>query len=170
MKTCEEFEGLLDQWADDEISASDRARLEAHVAGCAECRKMMSHLEEITGDCVRLAACAEQIAAGVQARRTSIWYRGEWKAAAAILIVVTLTWSLRPGREHARPAQERTTIVQANVPRDVIRVADAGDIVLNHPSHELAVEFESKQPDVRIVWLYTPVPETVNAPTSAPKS
>jgi ferric-dicitrate binding protein FerR (iron transport regulator) len=170
MKSCEEFEVLLNAWMDDEISDFDRNRLRQHLEGCTACMATFTQMERVKNDCLALAACAERIASESKRPKKMPAIMGQWRAAAAILVVATLAWSLRPQRDAVHHAADTQPIVQAEPPRRVIQLADASDVVLNHPSHEMAVEFESKHADVKIVWLYAPVPEAVNSPTSAPQS
>ena len=44
---CADFYELLSALADGELPAADRARVEAHAAGCAECRKLLERFRKL---------------------------------------------------------------------------------------------------------------------------
>jgi hypothetical protein len=171
MKRCAEYEAMTEAWLDGELGGEGMDALRAHAAGCGACGASLKRAIQLKGDMRSLARCAEQIATVPIEHQRRLHHLSGWKIAAAILIAVTIAWAYRPVGRGDRPETERGPVVQAEKSCEVIQVADAGDIVLDHPSHEMAVQFESKRSDVKIVWLYSPIQEKASSPpTSAPRS
>ena len=49
MNHCIEISPLLDEYLDDSIDAAGRARVEAHLAGCADCQRELAAIRNIAG-------------------------------------------------------------------------------------------------------------------------
>lgn len=169
MSSCDEIQGLIAA-LDDEIHEADLEGLLVHVGECGSCRAQYERACRLGDDMRSLAQCADRIAAGPQVYRAWRLVSAS-RIAAAIFVAVTLVLAARFFRQP--PDMPQQALVQAPIHEDrpVMQVADASEILLAHPSHEMAVQFESKRSDVRIVWLYSPIPEKANAaPTTAPQS
>lgn len=52
--THDEFTDRLSEYIDDELAAFDRARVDEHLAGCAECRAVLDDLRTVIGVANRL--------------------------------------------------------------------------------------------------------------------
>lgn len=48
-KECEELGPVISAYVDGELSDDERARVEAHVENCPECRELLGELEKATG-------------------------------------------------------------------------------------------------------------------------
>jgi putative zinc finger protein len=51
----DEFTGRLSDYLDDEVDPSERARIDAHLRGCASCRTIVRELQEVRSRAVALA-------------------------------------------------------------------------------------------------------------------
>ena len=170
MRTCSEYEEMIEAWLDGALGGDQLDELRAHAARCEACGASFAGAARLKGDLGSLAECAERIAAGTPAKM-KIQLTAVWRVAAAVLIAVGLIWGAKTWRGNVREGPVQVAEKPSAQDREVIRVADADGIVVSHASHEFAVQFETRRPDVKIVWLYTPVENPAEAaPTTLPSS
>jgi len=88
-------EGTIHAWLDGELSVDDAAALEAHVAGCAECRAAVAEARGIIAASSRIVSALDVVPGGVipaAAARTRPWYAStQLRAAATVLFVAGAT-------------------------------------------------------------------------------
>ena len=112
---CEHYETALGDSVDGTIDAATAADLQAHLAGCSECRALADDLRAITTAARMLerheppARTWHRISAAVEADRQargSAWW--SWRplaAAAAVLLMLSATWvMLRPSAQPSTAA------------------------------------------------------------------
>jgi hypothetical protein len=104
--TCEQFEERLADYMEGEITAAERAQMEAHAASCAACGALLSDLQRIVAEAAELPEIAPPAAvwSGIESRistaivpiathRRSIpLVRALTAAAAMILLTATATY------------------------------------------------------------------------------
>ena len=123
---CETHEAALNDSVDGTIDAATATALEAHLAGCAQCRAMADDFRAIRAAARTLerhvppARTWHRIADGVEADRRPrgfTWF--SWRplaAAAAILLMLSATWlMLRPSPQPV-PAATAATTTQPSSP------------------------------------------------------
>jgi anti-sigma factor RsiW len=147
--SCKRFERLGPAWAAGDLSPRERARLERHLAGCADCRRQAEALRRATA--LARQALAEpgelgeaewtRIRAALPhpARRPSWrWGLVALSAAAAALLLVVGLWFL-PG-----PATDGGADGQLGPP--------AGEQLAAVDRFEM--RFATPDPKVKIVWVF----------------
>lgn len=130
--TCAEFDARLDDLLDGELTAADRAGMEAHRAGCPACAALHADLEALQA---RARLAPREVAPGPRVwdavrgatlgRRTSLFavraspirVRPQALAAAALALVVLSSagtaWILREGSERRTANSEQRTLALA---------------------------------------------------------
>lgn len=111
---CDLIRVSLGAYALDALDRAERASIEAHLAGCQDCRRELAQLNETVGLLARVplreveraglvATDQSEGARSQQIRRTRIWRTGMAAAvvAAVAAAVVALAW---PGRGHHPPS------------------------------------------------------------------
>lgn len=84
-------EGMIHTWLDGELSQEEAATLEAHVAGCDQCRAAVAEARGFIAASSRIVGALDNVPSGVipvakPAKR--MWYSSpQFRAAAAVLIV-----------------------------------------------------------------------------------
>jgi hypothetical protein len=87
-------EGMIHTWLDGELPADEAAALEAHVAGCAECKAAVAEARGFIAASSRIAGALDNVPAGVipiakpAAPVKRVWYSSpQFRAAAAVIVV-----------------------------------------------------------------------------------
>lgn len=145
MSTSDTFTDRLSDYLDDEVGAAERASIEAHLAGCADCRATLDSLRAVMARAARLEDSAPEVdlwpgvAARIQpaarrAARVSPFRRAlsaqrftftlpQLAAASLALMVLSggLVWMARSGD----PRADFQPISAEAVPGDVVAMAPA---------------------------------------------
>jgi hypothetical protein len=135
MRTCQDVEPRLSEFADDDLGPAERADVSAHLATCADCSTLLADLVRIRDAATRLdsieppshvwTSIAGQLPRGLAAgtrgddgvvRRASPRRLLPWAAAAALTVTALGAYAI----SHRRP--EVTTIAAAD--RDRQRLAE----------------------------------------------
>lgn len=117
---CEHYEAALNDSVDGTVDAASAAALEAHLAGCAQCRALADDFRAIRAAARTLERHVppprtwHRIAEAVEADRRSRGFAWlSWRplaAAAAILLMLSATWlMLRPATEPLPAATAKAT-------------------------------------------------------------
>lgn len=129
-------EGTIHAWLDGALSADEARAIEAHVAGCAECTaavaeargllaassRILSALDAVPGGVLPvadpLAAAGERV---VPIGRRSPWRSPGWRAAAAIVLVGSVSWLVT---RSTRRADVATTASEVSAAPEVMTMMD----------------------------------------------
>jgi anti-sigma factor RsiW len=155
-----ELRDLLPDFLHDRLEAADRGMVEAHLAGCADCRAELGLLRELRGTLRRAPAVdVSAIMAAIPAYRAPARRRWTgWHAAAAVTLIAVGGTSVaianRVGSEPAGQVAPRVTPVEsgattparpdsypivAEVPAGTTRAAMTSTPAASPASRELAV-------------------------------
>jgi len=120
MAACKDVQAGLDRYLDNEMAAGERPALEAHLAGCPECRTML--VERRTAMSL-LAQWADSGAGARPARRSvAVWLRLA-AAAAAVALAASLALEYagreRPAVVPAAPAPAKSRLVMRTLDQGV---------------------------------------------------
>lgn len=110
-------EGTIHAWLDGALSADEGRTIEAHLAECADCRAAVIEARGLIAGSTRILLALDSVPAGVlpaaaapivgqepvAIRRTPLWRSTSWRAAAAIVLVGSVSW----------------LVTQSNAPADV---------------------------------------------------
>lgn len=113
---CSEYEILISAYADGELDASEKARVEAHIGQCGDCKRLydetvyLQHkVTDALAECLDVPDLMQAINAQIlpkpRLRLTWAW------AAAMIVLFAVLTYSVRQPHHDAKPTQ-RVVVVQ----------------------------------------------------------
>jgi hypothetical protein len=82
-------EGTIHSWLDGALSADEAARVQAHVAECAQCASAVAEARGFIAASSRILTALDHVPRGVVPAAPPVkWYnRVEWRAAAAVLVV-----------------------------------------------------------------------------------
>ncbi len=170
-RTCEETRLRLDDWLDDCLDPAVQAEVDEHLAECPRCFRIFDSHRMIEGDLTALGAAADKLAdASAQVPlRSRSWWRTAVGVAAVVAILVTAgivtvgsrgTGNSDPqfakqtltGTDSARNGQPRATGNKNSIEHsNVFAVAITGN------DHRMAVEMESNNPRIHVVWFYNQV-------------
>ena len=80
-------EGTIHSWLDGALSAEEAARVEAHVAECAQCEAAVAEARGYIAASSRILTALDHVPRGVMPAVTPVkWYnRAAWRAAAAVV-------------------------------------------------------------------------------------
>ncbi|HOX47160.1 MAG TPA: zf-HC2 domain-containing protein [Myxococcota bacterium] len=149
--SCQRFERLGPAWAAGDLSARQRARLERHLAECADCRARVAALQAATAETRQSLAQAPELSAeewrrvqaaleAPAARPARVWaWAGLAAAAAALLLALGLWFLPNPG-----PAADGGDDGRLG-PAPAERVAAVDRFELR---------FATSDPKVKIVWVF----------------
>ena len=73
--TCQELVELVTDYLDDALPRAERARFEAHIAACANCREYLAQFEQT----VELTGTLREDDLDPVARDTLLAHFGEWR-------------------------------------------------------------------------------------------
>jgi hypothetical protein len=159
---------LLNAWLDGELESSDRTVLEAHLAGCGDCRAAADALRLQDADLVRALApgrpAAQAVARRAIDRLTAEMHRERgprrWislaaAAAAGFLLAVGLLRPWRAPRENAAVRIDRTSPLEASVPPPFARLALATGLT--------EVCLPDDAPKGPIAWYGCPTSSTIDS-------
>jgi len=136
-RECDKLAGELSALIDGELTAARRAEMEAHVAGCADCRTRVTELQKLAEGIAALpkAQPPPEFLAGVRRRianrdrrpEAPEWVRMVWspwvglpvKVAAIIAILVGLAALFTPGNSARLKRKPAVEVAQANKPAEV---------------------------------------------------
>ncbi|MFH1417919.1 MAG: zf-HC2 domain-containing protein [Planctomycetota bacterium] len=172
---CQETRLRLDDWLDNLLDPVVRAAVDDHLAECPACYRVFDRHRMIEGDLLALGAAAERIAdAGTRTPfRSRSWWRSAIGVAAVVAILVTVGFvtigSRGTGNRDRRIAREPSAgLDSTGVARLHTRGADEPIVRPNvfavaTGDRRMAVEMESSNPRIHVVWFYDQV-----LPTEAP--
>lgn len=179
MTLCEQAAEWIDAWFDDVLSDEDAARLASHCEACEACRRARDQARRLRDDMAQLAAAAGRMCSDpypITTARASAFGKKRtrqawmWRIAAVLVLATTISigWRWWPA-DSTSPSSVVVVEPSRNNAPAVLELADAEGIVLRHPSHEMAVQYTTRNPAVQIVWLYAPLPDaSERSTTSAP--
>lgn len=163
VRICHEIRSLMADWLDGELSATLNARVDEHLAGCADCHAAFSTMRALGDDLSMLGRAADRIAetAAIGAGRSGQWRRPWVRAAAIVLMVASGIYfaGTRLPRPHADSLVARTTghRIDARAAFNETTVVPEGEC---RAEGRTAVAIATDNPRVRIVWLYENTNET----------
>ena len=99
-------EGTIHAWLDGALSANEGRAIEAHLAECADCRAAVVEARGLIAGSTRILLALDSVPGGVlpaaavpvagrepaAIRRTPLWRSVGWRAAAAIVLVGSVSW------------------------------------------------------------------------------
>ncbi len=168
---CELTRSRLDDWLDDLLDPNVQAEVDEHLAKCPACAQFFDRHRGIEDDLLALAAAADRLAdasAHPRVRGHTGWRKAVGIAAVVAILVtagiVTVgsrgtgdnnrqvagpppTGTDGAGLEEPRATQNQNPIEHSNV----FAVATTGN------DHRMAVEMESNNPRIHVVWFYNQV-------------
>ncbi len=164
MMGCEKTRIRLDDWLDGLLDESARGEVNDHLAFCDECRALFKRQLDLQGDLVELGALADRIATG-ESRTAS---RRSWRvgrvaatAAAAIMLVWAGTHFARSWRIAQEPGRGESPVLpiaasEQPLPLGDLMVSriDANQISIKGGPECVAVNVQTSNPKIQIVWLY----------------
>ena len=181
MRDCPnvEMRELLPDLMSGRISASDRGRVEAHLATCAECRAELALLESVRASAKTPAIDVDAIArkvvvassAGASARRATATRLRYWRIAAAFmgLTVAGLTARKLADSEHPTSYATRDTNPPAHSSvKPPQHPATAGAASIDVPADTRDLSTEELQQLLNSLQNMDAVPETEPAPLVTP--
>ena len=120
---CENYEGRLIRYADNDLSAADAARVAAHLSGCPACTESLARLTAIHSLLVGLApsdsdkveASRERVFRRFRVRAASPARRFPWRLAAPMLAaaaaaLLLIAWPTLSAREPLPTEAERALL------------------------------------------------------------
>lgn len=164
MLGCEKNRVRLDDWLDGLLDESARGEVNDHLAFCDDCRALFKRHLDLQGDLVELGALGDEIATGESrsASRRS-WRFGRFAAtvAAAVILIGTgtlLTRSMWSAREPGSAENPVPSIAASDQPLPLgdlmVSRIDANRISLKGGPECVAVNVQTSNPKIQIVWLY----------------
>ena len=125
-------EGTIHAWLDGALSAADASAIEAHVTTCATCAAVVREARGLIAASSRILSALDSVPGGVlpavppgvesggeraTVRRASVWRSPGWRAAAAIVVVGTVSWlATRPGGPSGVATERAATAAQVAAP------------------------------------------------------
>jgi hypothetical protein len=140
-------EGTIHAWLDGELSADEAARIEAHIASCAECAEHVAEARGLIAASSRIASALDVTPSGVipafGARKKSVrrWWMGS--AVAATLVVAVGTMLVRNGRIETaanKPVSDSGANVAAPSVNDVAKAGVAESAAVSPQVHRVEAE------------------------------
>ena len=103
-------EGTIHSWLDGALSADEAARVQTHVAECAQCAAAVAEARGFIAASSRILTALDHVPRGVLPAAPLVkWYnRVEWRAAAAVLVVAVGSLVVVRNSERASVAAPRT--------------------------------------------------------------
>ncbi len=151
---CERARNLIHAELDGEINAEQQGALQAHVETCESCRVLRAQFKAMVEGFEWLAEESETVPQTAPAEPTIIrlpWVRraAGFAVAAAAVIALLVAWPFGGSSEHTRlvSSHESTTDQPGGSRFEFELLGESFDTYL-------AVEQESSDPHVHIVWLY----------------
>ena len=177
---CSDFEQLIALYVEEDLSGSERGRVEAHLRECSSCWDLAEDLKESQAvfksirqdipDATALSSLRERVLSEVSGLEPRTWFErlifgGRRKAALASIAVVLIGASVlrmtRPtgaagvvrnpdAHRQSPPLAVLATPPQEEVTKSVPAPAPA--VVTEEPK-QVAIKFVTDDPDVIIYWL-----------------
>ena len=138
MAACKDVQAGLDRYLDNEMAAEERPAVEAHLAGCPECRTALVERRAAMGLLAQWAASGAETRGRAPIRSAAGWLRLT-AAAAALALAASVAWQY---------AGKEPPVVPAAVPAKpklVMRTLDQGVTI---------VRGEAGEPDELIVEAF----------------
>lgn len=148
---CERARNLIHAELDGEINAEQQGALQAHVETCESCRALQAQFKAMAEGFEWLAEESETVPQTAPAIIRLSWARrvGGAATAAAAVIALLVAWPFGGSSEHTRfVSSDESTTDQPGGSRFEF------ELVGESFEKYLAVEQESSDPHVHIVWLY----------------
>ncbi len=159
---CNEIRLLFDDRLDDVLDASSKERFEDHLLECTSCCEAFDRLRELSDDLATLGDVADRIAepGAVSPPVARRWFMnpGRWRrgVAAAAIVVIGLSLTLSEMRRYEMtPAPVPTNPPSSGFAEKTPTGEPSFSIAT--PKDKLAVQCESSNPRIHIVWLYDEV-------------
>ncbi|MBE7507400.1 MAG: zf-HC2 domain-containing protein [Planctomycetia bacterium] len=164
MMGCEKTRIRLDDWLDGLLDESARGEVNDHLAFCDECRARFKRHVDLQGDLVELGVLADRIATGESRIASSrSWRVGRVAvtAAAAVMLVWAGTHFARSWRIAQEPGSVESPVLtvaasEQPLPLGDLMVSriDATQISIKGGPECVAVNVQTSNPKIQIVWLY----------------
>lgn len=162
MMGCEKTRIRLDDWLDGLLDENARGEVNDHLAFCESCRALFKQHLDLQSDLAELGSVADRIAANGSGAATGRHWRGlRVIAAAAAMLALVVTGYLLT-RESSQELQSGTGQKFAQI--DGRELKPLGDLMVRRMGNDrvqikegpncVAVEVETSNPKVRVVWLY----------------
>ena len=145
--SCADFELELSLFAAGALEDGARARVEAHLAQCAECRRELERSKAAIASAALPPLSLRDQAQLAQIAKVAAPVRRQWPLqlaaiAAALLAVVLAARTAHPRRHHLRPAAMHAQVTKAALPTELLPTvaddatvaADADPDLLDVPS------------------------------------
>lgn len=165
MLGCEKTRIRLDDWLDGMLSEEAAGEVRDHLAFCEECRGLFSRHLSIQSDLALLGKAAERIADASQSRTAQRRWLGPAQiiAAAACLALLFMGgyWAFNRGGSRSerpivaeRPATDIETVQLLALGELMVAPVDRRRVEIEGADSCVAVQVQSADPNIHIVWLY----------------
>ncbi len=145
---CEQAHNLIHAELDGDITAAQQRALQTHTETCDPCGLMRRQFQAMEQGFDWLTEQSEVVPQATLAEPTII--RGPWvRRAAAIAVAAAACVALYPALPFGRPSGEREVVV-IPPPQSKLEFHLTGESFDKY----LAIEQESTEPNLHIVWLY----------------
>lgn len=172
MNRCEAIRRRLDDWLDDLLASAERSEVEAHVRDCADCRSVFERQAALARELHTLGRVADRMASGGQASSSVRSYGRFLVRAAVVFLVATIAlsaWQLArsPVDQLVARGPDAPVVEERSIGRTVRPVgatSPARTFAVVPDRRRLAVQLESDNPRIHIVWFFDEIrsPETSN--------
>lgn len=156
MKRCGDIGAGLDDWLDGRAGEDALAEINAHLAECPDCARYFDQQRRLAGDLLALGRAADRLASSADAAERTAFparRRVPWRAAVAALLVIAAGAYLVEYRL-SHPAEQRAELRPAS---EGPPAPEPPPFSCTIPDEYLAVQIESSNPQIHIVWLYSEV-------------